>query len=102
MKAVRTALLVFGLLAAPAWAGQVVNVYNVGVDGLGCPFCAYGIEKELSSVTGVEKVEVDIKTGVVVVTMADGATFDETTAKQAVEPAGFSLRGFEEVLTTGK
>lgn len=97
MKAIRTALVVLGLLAAPAWAGQGANVYNVGVDGLGCPFCAYGIEKELGSMTGVEKVEVDIKTGVVVVTMADGATLDETTAKQAVETAGFDLRSFEPV-----
>ena len=44
MKTTRIVLLFLGLLAAPAWAGQAAKVYNVGVDGLGCPFCAYGIE----------------------------------------------------------
>ncbi len=97
MKTVRTALFLLGLLAAPAWAAQAANVYNVGVDGLGCPFCAYGIEKELGSVGGVDKVDVDIKSGVVVVTMAGEATLDRDTAKQAVENAGFDLRSFERV-----
>lgn len=97
MKAVRIALLVLGLLAAPAWAGSGAKVYNVGVDGLGCPFCAYGIEKELGSVEGVDKVDVEIKRGVVIVTMAEGATLDENTAQRAVENAGFDLRSFEPV-----
>ncbi len=97
MKAVRIALLVLGLLAAPAWAGPGANVYDVGVDGLGCPFCASGIEKQLGSVAGVDTVDVDIKRGVVIVTMAAGATLDEGTARQAVENAGFDLRSFAPV-----
>ncbi len=98
MKAVRIALLVLGLLAAPAWAGPGAKVYNVGVDGLGCPFCAYGIEKHLGQIAGVQKVDVDIKRGVVIVTMAAGTTLDENTAQRAVENAGFDLRSFEPVL----
>ncbi len=82
-------------LAAP-------QVYELRIDGLACPFCAYGIEKKLGAIEGVERIDVDIRAGNVTVTTADGATFDETTAKQAIEAAGFSLRGFEEVLTTGK
>ncbi len=97
MKAVRIALLVLGLLAAPAWAGPGANVYDVGVDGLGCPFCAYGIEKELGSIKGVTKVDVDIKGAVVVVTLAEGVILDRDTAKRAVENAGFDLRSFAPV-----
>ncbi len=37
MKTIRAALLSLGLLAAPVWAAQAVNVYNVGVDGLAQP-----------------------------------------------------------------
>ncbi len=98
MKAIRIALLVLGVLAAPAWAGPGAKVYNVGVDGLGCPFCAYGIEKELGSIKGVTKVDVDIKRGVVIVTMAAGTSLDENTAQRAVENAGFDLRSFAPVL----
>lgn len=39
-----------GALAAPA-------VYQLHVDGLACPFCAYGIEKKLGEVKGVRAVQ---------------------------------------------
>lgn len=94
MKAITIALLLLGVLAAPAWAGQGSKVYELGVDGLGCPFCAYGIEKTLGKVDGVDRVDVDMKRGVVAVTIAAGADFDRDTAKQAVEDAGFDLRSF--------
>lgn len=80
-------------LAATADGGG--SVYTLRVDGLACPFCAYGIEKELQSVPGVEQVETGIKDGVVIVTMQEGAELDESTARQAVGNAGFTLRGFD-------
>lgn len=83
-------LVATGVLAAPA-------SYRLRVDGLACPFCAYGIEKKLSAVRGVERVETDIKEGVVVVTMQEAAAMDEADAKQAVKEAGFTLEGFEQV-----
>ncbi len=94
MKAVATAMFVIGLFLTSAWAAQAGNVYELGVDGLGCPFCAYGIEKELGAVAGVDKVDIDLESGVVVVTMASERILDADTAKQAVEEAGFDLRSF--------
>ncbi len=81
-------------LAGAAAAEAVKPVYELGVNGLGCPFCAYGVEKRLHAVKGVDRVEIDLKRGVAAVTMAEGATLDEDTAKQAVEDAGFDLRSF--------
>ena len=69
--------------------------YRIQVAGLACPFCAYGIEKKLNALVGVEHVETNIKDGVVVVTMKDGGSLDETTAKKAVKDAGFTLNGFQ-------
>lgn len=86
------ALLLASLWAMPVWAGEVYKLY---VDGLACPFCAYGVEKKVGNVEGVEKVEIDIDGGLVSVTMAEGSTLDEATAKRAVDEAGFSLRAFE-------
>lgn len=83
------------LVATGVWAAPVS--YQLRVDGLACPFCAYGIEKKLGALKGVERVETNIKNGVVVVTMHDGTTLDEATAKKAVKEAGFSLRKFEPV-----
>jgi len=84
------------LFASIAWAAQVT--YQLRVDGLACPFCAYGIEKKLNALPGVERLETNIKEGTVIVMMKDGATLDRATARQAVKDAGFTLKGFEQVL----
>lgn len=82
------ALMATGVLAAPP-------SYQLHVDGLACPFCAYGIEKKLGALEGVQSLETHIKDGTVIVIMKDGATLDEAVAKRAVKEAGFSLRKFE-------
>ena len=68
--------------------------YTLHADGLACPFCAYGIEKQLSKIEGLEDIGIDIETGTLTLTMAKGATLEEATARKAVEAAGFSLRDF--------
>ena len=88
-------VLAAALLATPGQAQETKPAYTVEVDGLACPFCAYGIEKQLSAIEGVESVETDIKSGAVIVTMAPGSTLDEDAARKAVEAAGFTLRGFQ-------
>lgn len=91
----RRTVLVLGLVLLYASAFAAQQAYKLRVDGLACPFCAYGIEKKLGAIKGVQRIEVDIATGIVTVTMAEGASLDEATAKQAVKDAGFTLRGFE-------
>lgn len=56
------ALMATGVLAAPI-------TYRLHVDGLSCPFCAYGLEKKLGEVDGVQSLETNIKDGTVTVTM---------------------------------
>ncbi len=89
-------LLVAALVAALAGpAAAAPRTYSLYVDGLACPFCAYGVEKKVGGLKGVERVEIDIENGRVVVTLADGATLDEAAARQAIDEAGFTLRKFE-------
>lgn len=90
------ALLLAALWAMPAWAGEVYKLY---IDGLACPFCAYGVEKKVGGLDGVERVDIDIDEGLVAVTMAEGSTLDEATAKRAIDEAGFTLRAFEATKT---
>ena len=85
------------LILVLVWSSQMTwaeTEYRVGVDGLACPFCAYGIEKQLASIDGVKDIEVDIKKGEVIVTMAEGANLSEQLAREKVKDAGFSLRSF--------
>lgn len=92
----RTAIAL-GLMLLASGAFAAGPSYRIEVDGLACPFCAYGIEKKLNAVEGVERVETDIGQGVVIVTMDEGAVLDETAAKQAVKEAGFTLKRFKPV-----
>ena len=91
-----------GLLALLIWpvaAFAAPTQYQLRVDGLACPFCAYGIEKELNRTEGVAGIAIDINAGIVTVTMAEGATMTEAKADRIVKDAGFTLRAFEEVRT---
>lgn len=91
------ALLVAAVLSVvPALAEAPSGpVYALHVDGLACPFCAYGIEKHVNRIEGVKSTSIDIKDGLVTVVMEEGKTLDEATAKRAVKAAGFTLRSFE-------
>ncbi len=90
--------LVLGLMLFAATAALAdSHVYKLYVDGLACPFCAYGVEKHVGGLDNVKSVEILIDEGIVAVTMASGKTLDEAKAKQAISDAGFTLRKFEGV-----
>lgn len=97
VKVARRMLLAtsLALLANGVWAAP--PTYQLHVDGLSCPFCAYGLEKKLGAVNGVQGLETNVKDGTVTVTMKDGVPLDEASARKAVKEAGFSLRKLEEV-----
>jgi len=89
-KPILALILMLCWQAAPA----ADNAYQLKVDGLACPFCAYGVEKQLNRVQGVESIATDIKSGSVTVTMHAGTTLKQSDAARAVDKAGFTLRGF--------
>lgn len=102
MKCVtRTVLVLVAAIWTMTAAFAAGPSYRLAVAGLACPFCAYGVEKKLNALDGVERVETNIREGVVIVTMKDGATLDEATARQAVKDAGFTLDGFEQAAAPG-
>lgn len=37
--------------------------FQIQVDGLGCPFCAYGLEKKFKEFKGLKKIAIDIESG---------------------------------------
>ncbi len=72
------------VLAAPP-------AYKLRVDGLACPFCAYGFDKQLSNLEGVVRIEVDIEKGAVTVRLNEGGDARRGDGKGAVKRAGFTL-----------
>jgi copper chaperone CopZ len=62
MKKYIVTLLVL-CFAIGAQAQKAMDSFEVQVDGLGCPFCAYGLEKKFKEFKGIKKVAIDIETG---------------------------------------
>jgi len=46
-----------------AQAQEGRDLVEVQVDGLGCPFCAYGLEKKFKEFKGIDDIAIDIETG---------------------------------------
>ena len=77
--------------------------YRIRVDGLACPYCAYGIEKKLKAIEGVGKIDVDLDAGLVVVEVDEGVELTEPQMKTLFKDAGFTYRGMIETpLEEGK
>jgi mercuric ion binding protein len=62
------------------------------VDGLACPYCAYGIEKKLKEIEGVEKIDVDLDKGLVTVNVRENVELTEPQMTQLFKDAGFTYR----------
>ncbi len=89
MNRSRLRLLVatFALFAVPGTTAE----YLLRVDGLGCPFCAYGIEKRLRTLDGVKNIEFDIAKGQVILTSVPRVTLSRERIEAKVREAGFTL-----------
>ncbi len=87
----KIALLVAVLIAStPALADN--TQYQMRVDGLACPYCAYGIEKNLKKIDGVGKMEVDLNNGLVIVNVAEGVTLTDEQMSKLFTDSGFTFR----------
>jgi len=99
----RTRLLAIsiGLLlyTMPANAGFLSA--QLSVNGLTCPFCAFGIEKKLLEVPGVREVEVFLDEGRIALTFERGTEATVKQLEEAVRKAGFELAGLS-IETSGE
>ncbi len=79
------------VLASSVWAVDQKKV-QLRVDGLSCPFCAYGLEKKLKRIKGVDKLEIKINEGLVIMTFKEKANIDPELIRKKVKEAGFTPR----------
>ncbi len=83
--------LVLGLSAIPARAEM--RAAELLVNGMSCPFCAFGIEKKLRHVSGVDEVEVFLDEGRIRLVFSAENTATVRDIEGAVDDAGFQLLG---------
>jgi len=71
--------------------------YELRVDGLACPYCAYGIEKKLKSLQGMDRNTINIKLneGLVIFVADTEAAITEPELKGLIDDAGFTLKQYK-------
>ena len=85
------ALLAASVLGALPADAQITSV-TVRVDGLSCPFCAYGLEKRIKMVQGTKAPVINVEEGTVTLTPVGDASVDFDGLREAVKKAGFTPR----------
>ena len=90
-------IILFFLLSSafPLYALGDTQKISIKVEGLYCPFCAYGLEKQLKKLNGFKKVEVNLKHGVAELHIKPGVTVTDAAIQTAVEDAGFDSATIE-------
>jgi mercuric ion binding protein len=84
VKFLTALMMVFLLGGTNVFAGE--THFLLGVDGMSCPFCVYGIEKRLRKIDGVEDVRADL---------AQGNIWVEATGADVLSENDATLRSFE-------
>lgn len=91
MKRTIIITLVVGIMTVfTANAQKEMDQFMVQVDGLGCPFCAYGLEKKFKEFKGIKKVKIDIETGDFSFSYPAEKKLSMEAVEQQVEKAGYT------------
>lgn len=64
--------------------------FLVKVDGLGCPFCAYGLEKKFKELKGMKNPKIDMETGKFTFTYPTEKNLTVAQVEKQVEAAGYT------------
>lgn len=64
--------------------------FMVKVDGLGCPFCAYGLEKKFKELKGIKNPKIEMETGKFTFTYPSEKNLSIERVQKQVEAAGYT------------
>ncbi len=97
MKGLITISIILAIIFFPSPALTVEEVggpvkVTIRVDGLSCPFCAYGLEKKIKNMEVVEDFSIFIERGKVEVVFKDKRFFDKEKLEEVIKEAGFTPR----------
>lgn len=67
-----------------------LDKFEVKVDGLGCPFCAYGLEKKFKDFDNIDEVKIEMETGIMTFIYPTEDSLDLVSIEEKVEEAGYT------------
>ncbi len=68
---------------------------KIEIMGLACPYCAFGMEKELKEVAGVDKVDIELKTGLAYISTPKELEPNRFSLEKIITDSGFSVGKIE-------
>jgi len=89
-KSILITLLLLLVGVTGANAQKTYDIYEIQVDGLGCPFCAYGLEKKFKEFKGIKKVAIEIETGDFSFKYPSDKALSMEEVEKQVEKAGYT------------
>lgn len=82
-------MMFFGFGFLDSSQAQVEKI-EIGIDGLACPFCSYGLEKKLKKIKGVGEVKIYVDKGVAILKHKKEQSIMIDELESAVQDAGFT------------
>ena len=68
---------------------------KIEIKGLACPYCAYGMEKALKKVAGIDKVDIELKTGLAYMSTPIAQKPTAESLEKIIVDGGFSVGDIE-------
>ncbi len=76
--------------------------FAVTVEGLGCPFCAYGLEKKFKELKVAKDIKIEITTGVMTFTADASNNLSIEKVSSQVDKAGYTTKDVKIIRANGK
>ena len=83
-------ILSLGVITTTTAQSNDKDNFLVKVEGLGCPFCAYGLEKKFKELKGMKSPKIDMETGKFTFTYPSEKNLTITQVEKQVEAAGYT------------
>jgi len=68
---------------------------KIEIKGMACPYCAFGMEKELKKVAGVENVEIELKEGLAYISTPMKQKPSKESLEKIIVDGGFTVGKIE-------
>nr|MBS0038185.1 heavy-metal-associated domain-containing protein [Saprospiraceae bacterium] len=86
----KTIILIIASLTLALTLSAQNDHFTVRVDGLGCPFCAYGLEKKFKEVKEISDIEVNLEKGILTYRVPSSQQMEFAEVKKLVDDAGYT------------
>lgn len=97
-----TSIFVFFTVIGMNAQAPNVDKFTVEINGMGCPYCASGIENEFKKLADISNIKIDIKTGTLTFNYPNSKSLQLEEVRNRVKKAGYTLASAKAERANGK